>query len=171
MFASNVYHNFPYRSCHLLPIKICQTVSDIQITSQFHGALNLIFGGFLKFGTTVSRRVCGRAYIKTTPAGTNEPSIETLPSQPHSLCLTLLDPLCLPALGVIFILRKGVFRLFQTTHPPLYYIVSILTYHPKYYRRFFRNHLPPRKKKKRSVTFFYFLETILYQLLLKNDVW
>ena len=39
-----------------------------------------------------SRRVCGRAYIKTTPAGTYEPSIETLPSQSHSLCPKLLDP-------------------------------------------------------------------------------
>ena len=50
-------------------------------------------------------------------------------------------------LGAIFILRKGVLGLFQTTYPPLYGIVSILTYHPQILRKIFENHLPPINRK------------------------
>ena len=75
-------------------------------------------------------------------------------------------------LVAIFILHKGLFGLFQTTHPPLYGIVSILTHHPQILRKIFENHLPPRKKmQKKKVSLFSFLETIVHQLLLKNDVW
>ena len=49
-------------------------------------------------------------------------------------------------LGAIFILRKGVFGLFQTTHPRKG-IVSILTYYPQILRKIFENHLPPINRK------------------------
>ena len=54
-------------------------------------SLSYIHGLSFRSSSSSSRRVCGRAYIKTTPAGTYEPSIETLPSQSHSLCPKLLD--------------------------------------------------------------------------------
>ena len=56
-------------------------------------------------------------------------------------------------LGAIFILRKGVFGLSQTTRPPLYGIVSILTYRPQILHKIFENHLPPRKKIKGKTYF------------------
>ena len=36
-------------------LKKCQTVAGISMTSEFHDFLDLIFGGFLPFGTTVHR--------------------------------------------------------------------------------------------------------------------
>ena len=54
-------------------------------------------------------------------------------------------------LGAIFILRKGVLGLFQTTHLPLQGIVSILIYQPQILHKIFENHLPPRKKNQMDI--------------------
>ncbi len=48
---SAFWHNFPSCSFCFLPVKICQTVVNIRITSQCQEFLHLIFGWFLPFDT------------------------------------------------------------------------------------------------------------------------
>ena len=81
------------RSVHFI-FKTCQIVAGTSMIRQFHELFNLIFGGFLTFGTTVlcaaavaalaaddlveNRRASGRAFSTSSSSSTPTPAAASL---------------------------------------------------------------------------------------------